>query len=1468
MKKRSVFGLLLLLLVGNAFAQYNFYFLAPTTDEWKRGTPYLVWQNGTEPQKFTADTRCGWFKITFPDDIPEGTGWVYLNKDGAEDNRIGDKGLAEDPVEWVNGNPTPFNLVERFDGQPNVFFDPKEGDWGPTDPGTKGECGYKFAAVIYHTSDSANSSFSMYNKCGNKPENTTNCRSTTRDGITKGIAKSTLTDGKIQFENAQGTDWTEDNFKKAFQETQSVNVKRCFNMPFTRRGDSWEFDALYLCQNGEGVGYDGTCATIGGFYPPSLTRNIDEYGNYTEQYAALPLLDNASTDDDRRRRLYNGQKNVRPQACVNMWCFDRGWYGGNCTSGGRVIPEDNRTLPNVVGDLSWVNSSTPKTEIDDYMKTICYEPFRSWPDNPTADNRGDFVGTSIPIQEDSWGSSPRVSGLMCFESAPAKFIYEPGQEFFFRGDDDIWVYINNQLVVDIGGNHNPAPGYVKLDTIKPALVKGAEYPINIFFCDRRNSGSNVRITTNMYFSQNTGLYVEEGKGSATSPAKLCMETGGGGSCEDLGHGGGGGSKQTLCGNDIRDEVIYFLENRRGDITYDLWIPPDEKLNECVLNGNKLTCYGGVVIDLSAGSASVDKDKITGITGSWTLFARVKDKPEIERVKIASFSTTVSVRMAWGTLVDDKNNLISGGVGNVCNYAKRGSTAAEAQAGKGYAVTGELFPVCFSVGEFIPSTGNFEVNIEGAGSVFSLNLDGFKNEFGNHKDNAGLKLYYDSTGNAQIPYNDLSNNFTIPDNGVLVLWATGGYEQKTRDYAYTVNVKGKSSDEVTLISLLPRFQWIRTPGSIDSPPSCSMRQDAKDIGYGSKFSSNGCPVRDNAGKLDFVWVGEDVKLNLRAYNEKSNKTCKTCNFGLRLTAQAQPTPTSEATTALVSYPALKLVDGEASFAIQGRREALISSTPSNWISIKVTGPESDLYSVVWDSLQFRKPPVPIPERSFIYDMDGDGVGDSLVLIYSRGFRRDSLPNMLEVKWDPDTTALFGLAKLSNNQYPNTGIGTASNIEYWTPRIKLGRLKNGQVLTNTLDERSIAISEAQIEEVKDTVILVGKFSKNVLTQGEGKVTNWATFKVGANAPSTTPLTGNIEEKIPAIVISARYTAEPNCKNILASPCRDRLNLAFSEPVRMDSAAGNAKANNPFAYKLIDFGGKDQPWEILKPDFLPDVTRYGGSRELPLESGDSIVQFTFRRYREGDPKSATPMPGDSVKFAYLMKYNFTQNILRDLKDNQPNPKEIGRKIEGQKPFNQEKIPIANIDPNNPDYVKNITKILKDNKSRGFDSLFVKDKPIELLPVPDGWTLDDVRREFPGTIGILFNPDIANSVAELETKYKTKIEDGDISIYPKVFYHTNLGNYVADRAFEVKCNDPIFPRNDKDQPSCRDSKSKFYIAWDMKDSKGRFVGAGAYVGIYDFRWEVTISSGDSAGTVEKMDAIERDVEMHGVKRVKRSKK
>ena len=82
-----------------------------------------------------------------------------------------------------------------------------------------------------------------------------------------------------------------------------------------------------------------------------------------------------------------------------------------------------------------------------------------------------------------------------------------GQYFEFRGDDDVWVFINNRLVVDIGGCHSPIEGSVNLDTL--GLVEGNEYPFHIFFSERNATGSNFKMRTSINLQTEKTYYPVE-----------------------------------------------------------------------------------------------------------------------------------------------------------------------------------------------------------------------------------------------------------------------------------------------------------------------------------------------------------------------------------------------------------------------------------------------------------------------------------------------------------------------------------------------------------------------------------------------------------------------------------------------------------------------------------------------------------------------------------------------------------------------------------------------------------------------------------------------------------------------------------------------------------------------------------------------------------------------------------------------
>jgi fibro-slime domain-containing protein len=77
-----------------------------------------------------------------------------------------------------------------------------------------------------------------------------------------------------------------------------------------------------------------------------------------------------------------------------------------------------------------------------------------------------------------------------------EFMYQKGLTFQFEGEDDLWVFINGRLAIDLGGIHNAMPSSINLDTI-PGLTTGKPYMLDVFYAQRHVPGSDIRITTDI-----------------------------------------------------------------------------------------------------------------------------------------------------------------------------------------------------------------------------------------------------------------------------------------------------------------------------------------------------------------------------------------------------------------------------------------------------------------------------------------------------------------------------------------------------------------------------------------------------------------------------------------------------------------------------------------------------------------------------------------------------------------------------------------------------------------------------------------------------------------------------------------------------------------------------------------------------------------------------------------------------------
>lgn len=103
--------------------------------------------------------------------------------------------------------------------------------------------------------------------------------------------------------------------------------------------------------------------------------------------------------------------------------------------------------------------------------------------------------TFFPIDGLLLGNEGREHNFHFTVEAHTTFRYQGGEVFVLEGDDDLWVFLDRRLAIDLGGVHGAESGQVNVDDWAKILGMelGGVYPLDLFFAERHTSASDLRI---------------------------------------------------------------------------------------------------------------------------------------------------------------------------------------------------------------------------------------------------------------------------------------------------------------------------------------------------------------------------------------------------------------------------------------------------------------------------------------------------------------------------------------------------------------------------------------------------------------------------------------------------------------------------------------------------------------------------------------------------------------------------------------------------------------------------------------------------------------------------------------------------------------------------------------------------------------------------------------------------------------
>ena len=146
-------------------------------------------------------------------------------------------------------------------------------------------------------------------------------------------------------------------------------------------------------------------------------------------------------------------------------------------------------------------TTTGKTSYDQWYRDVAGTNMTSTKALPLVEApAGTFTFSDnafFPLDNLGFGNQGNAHNFHFTTEIHSTFKYNGGEIFQFTGDDDVWVFVNKKLALDLGGVHGVEQATVDFDAKAAALgiTVGSTYQLDVFHAERHTVESNFKMVT-------------------------------------------------------------------------------------------------------------------------------------------------------------------------------------------------------------------------------------------------------------------------------------------------------------------------------------------------------------------------------------------------------------------------------------------------------------------------------------------------------------------------------------------------------------------------------------------------------------------------------------------------------------------------------------------------------------------------------------------------------------------------------------------------------------------------------------------------------------------------------------------------------------------------------------------------------------------------------------------------------------